>query len=428
MTISRRDVIKAAGVGAAALGACGFPSPAYSAPSATVPRTRAGDPDFAAIRRDFPRAARKLWLAAAESHPFSVHAVRVMDEYAQQRALSVGGSQHAFSDEAQAETKQLFANLINATPEEVAFVQSTTDGENVVIAGMDLARRGGNVVIDDLHFTASRWIYEALQRDAGVELRIVRQKNWTIDPADMAKAIDKDTRIVSVALANNINGFLHDMRTIADVAHEHGALVYADIIQAVGNTPVDMKAMGIDCAACTAYKWLMGDFGFAFLYVRGDLQGTAVKQTRYGLMQVTQRNGGFEQKPGAAMYEGTSSFSFIGGLVAREGLRYVTDLGIDSIRAHAKPLTDRLQREMPALGFTPITPPTNPSPIVSFLTPDQQATDAKLMKAFGERIVTSRTFRVLDEQGESRAHPGLRIGISVYNNDDDIDRFLDALA
>jgi len=256
----------------------------------------------------------------------------------------------------------------------------------------------------------------------------VRQKHWTVDPADMAKAIDTDTRLVSVALANNINGFLHDMRAIADVAHAHGALVYADIIQAVGNTPVDMKAMGIDCAACTAYKWLMGDFGFAFLYVRGELQGTAVKQTRYGLMQVDQRDGAFEQKPGATMYEGTSSFSYVGGLVAREGLRYLTDLGVDRIRAHAKPLTDRLQREMPALGFTPITPMDNPSPIVSFLTNDQPGTDAKLMKAFGEHVVTSRVFRVLDEQGQSQAHPGLRIGISVYNDDNDIDRFLEALA
>lgn len=420
MSLSRRDLLQTAGAGLVAV-------PAIRLMGRGSRMLADGTPDFAAVRQDFPRAARKLWLAAAETHPFSVHAVRVMEEYAQQRALSHDASQHAFNAEAVDETKQLFANLINATPNEVAFVQSTTDGENVVIAGMDLAGRGGNVVIDDLHFTASRWIYEALERDAGVELRIVRQKNWTVDPADMAKAIDKDTRIVSVALVNNINGFLHDMRAIADVAHDHGALVYADIIQAAGNTPVDVKAMGIDCAACTAYKWLMGDFGFAFLYVRDDLQGTAVKQTRYGLRQVTQRDGRFEQKPGAAMYEGTSSFSYVGGLVAREGLRYLTNLGVDNIRAHAKRLTDRLQKEMPALGYPAITPMDNPTPIVSFLTPDTDATNAKLQKAFGERIVSARSFRVLNEAGESEAHPGLRIGVSVYNNDDDIDQFLEAL-
>ncbi len=424
MTMSRRDLLKTVGAGLVV----GSASPASPVSGAGPSVLAAGTPDFAAVRQDFPRAARKVWLAAAESHPFSVHAIRVMEEHAQRRALSPGASQHAFNAEAEAETKQLFANLINATPNEIAFVQSTTDGENVVIAGMDLARRGGNVVIDDLHFSASRWIYEALERDAGVELRIVRQKDWTVDSADMAKAIDKDTRLVSVALVNNINGFLHDMRAIADVAHDHGALVYADIIQAAGCTPVDVRAMGIDCAACTTYKWLMGDFGFAFLYVRDDLQGTAVKQTRYGLRQVTQRDGQFEQIPGAAMYEGTSSFSFVGGMVAREGLKYLTSLGVENIRAHAKRLTDRLQKEMPALGYPAITPADNPTPIVSFLTTDREAMDAKLQKAFGERIVSSRVFRVLGESGESEGHPGLRIGVSVYNNDDDIDQFLNALA
>ncbi len=424
MTMSRRDLLKTVGAGLV-VGSASPASPVFGTEPSVL---AAGTPDFAAVRQDFPRAARKVWLAAAEAHPFSVHAIRVMEEHAQRRALSPGASQHAFNAEADAETKQLFADLINATPNEIAFVQSTTDGENVVIAGMDLARRGGNVVIDDLHFSASRWIYEALERDAGVELRIVRQKDWTIDSADMAKAIDNDTRLVSVALVNNINGFLHDMRAIADVAHDHGALVYADIIQAAGCTPVDVRAMGIDCAACTTYKWLMGDFGFAFLYVRDDLQGTAVKQTRYGLRQVTQRDGQFEQKPGAAMYEGTSSFSFVGGMIAREGLKYLTSLGVENIRAHAKRLTDRLQKEMPALGYPAITPADNPTPIVSFLTSDREAMDAKLQKAFGERIVSSRVFRVLGESGESEGHPGLRIGVSVYNNDDDIDQFLNALA
>jgi selenocysteine lyase/cysteine desulfurase len=436
MTLSRRDMLKTVGAGLLVGPRTGLDTFGSAAESTLGSSTGSGlvssapgaaAPDFAAVRRDFPRAERKLWLAAAESHPFSVHAIRIMEEYSQQRALSTGGRQHDFGADAQAETKQLFGDLINATPNEVAFALSTTDGENVVVAGMDLASRGGNVVLDDLHFTASRYLYEALERDFGVEVRLVRHKDWTIDPADMARAIDDNTRLVSVALTNNINGFLHDMRPISDAAHAHGAYVYADIIQTAGCTPIDVKAMGIDAAACTAYKWLMGDFGFAFLYVREDLQGTVIRPTRYGLRQVRQTPQGFEPREGAAMYEGTSSLSSVGGLVAREGLRYVTELGVDNIRAHAKRLTDRLHKEMPALGFPALTRKDNPTPIVSFHTPDQEAVDAKLQRAFGEKVVSSRRWQIT-EGGETKTVAGLRIGVSVYNNDDDLDAFLNALS
>jgi len=50
-----------------------------------------------------------------------------------------------------------------------------------------------------------------------------------------------------------------------------------------GQTPTDVKALGIDCAGCGAYKWLMGDFGFRYLYVREDLQDTLFKRSRYGV-------------------------------------------------------------------------------------------------------------------------------------------------
>ena len=418
--LSRRDLLKTVGAGLVV-------APLTRVTASELGGSSDGTPDFAAVRKDFPRAARKLWLAAAESHPFSVHTVRLMEEYAQQRSLSIGGSQHSFNADAQAETRQLFADLINASPSEVAFCQSTTDGENIVVAGMDLARKGCNVVIDDLHFTASRYLYDALERDSDIEVRVVHHKDWMIDAADMERAIDSNTRLVSLAVVNNINGLLHPIERISAAAHANGAYVYADIIQAAGGTVLDVKAMGIDAAACTGYKWLMGDFGFALLYVREDLQGTVVKPTRYGLRQVRTTAEGFEPRPGAVMFEGTTSFSSIGGLCARQGLRYLTNLGVDNIRAHAKRLTDRLQKEMPALGYPAITPMENPTPIVSFLTPDRAATAAKLEKAFGERVVSARSWSIT-EGGRTRSVSGMRIGVSVYNNDADIDQFLNAVS
>ncbi|MEC7768517.1 MAG: aminotransferase class V-fold PLP-dependent enzyme [Acidobacteriota bacterium] len=418
MNLNRRELMKSVGAGALALGT--------SRSTAATTGAITAKPDFSAIRADFPRAAENLWLAAAETHPFSVHTLRAIEGYSQYRALG-GLGREGFTPSQQAETKQMFAALINATPEEIAFVLSTTDGENLVVSGLGLAERGGNVVIDDLHFAASRYLYTALADAGHIELRVVRHKGWKIDVADMERMIDRDTRLVSMALVSNINGYMHDVRAISHIAHAHGAYVYADIIQAAGNTAVDVQAMGIDCCACSTYKWLMGDFGLGFLYVRRDLQGDVIKQTRYGLRQVTQQNGRFVPRPGAAMYEGTTTMPYLPAVCARQGLKYLTALGVNNIRAHAKRLVDRLQREMTALGYSSITPLDTPTPIVSFLTPEPELIQARLDRAFGQRVVSPGRWQMTAVDGAMKTVRGIRIGVSVYNNDEDIDRFLTAL-
>ncbi|MCB8943699.1 MAG: aminotransferase class V-fold PLP-dependent enzyme [Ardenticatenaceae bacterium] len=385
-------------------------------------------PDFTAVRADFPRADHKLWLAAAETHPYSVHTLQAIERYSQFRALGPGADRHSFTPEMQAETKTRFAALINAAPEEIAFVQSTTDGENVVLAGLNLARLGGNVVIDDLHFEASKYMYTRLAEAGVIELRVVPHRNWQVNLADFEQAVDENTRLVSIALVSQVNGFKADVRAISELAHGHGAYLYCDMIQGAGSTPIDVRAMGIDFGATGTYKWLMGDFGLGFLYVRADLQGEVVRQTRYGLRQVRgMQDYAFDVFADASRYEGTSSMPFLPGVCAYEGLRYVTGLGVAAIRGYVRPLTDRLQVEMPKLGYQPITPLGTDTPIVSFLPPDVAETRAKLDRAFGEPVISFRQWYEADEAGQRRMVEGIRLGVSVYNNAADVEAFLAAL-
>lgn len=385
-------------------------------------------PDFASVREDFPRAKDNLWLANAETHPFNVHTLKALEDYCEYRTLGPGEGRHSFTSEMQQELKQMFADMINVKPEEIAFTMSTTDGENIVTAGLELEKRGGNVVIDDLHFIASKYMYTEMQKKGNIELRVVRHKDWKIRLDDMAKAIDRNTQLVSMALVSNINGYMHDVKEISKLAHANGALVYGDIIQGAGNTPIEAQAMGMDCCACSTYKWLMGDFGLGFLYVRTDLQGDVIKQTRYGLRQVKGMKGSdFEVKPNAARYEGTTTMPYLSGICAYEGLKYITKLGVDNINAHARPLINKLQKEVPPLGFTSITPLDNPTPIVSFISTDMERAKEKLNRAFGRRVVTYSNWQKTDAQGKTETVKGMRIGVSVYNNEEDIDRFLNAL-
>jgi selenocysteine lyase/cysteine desulfurase len=368
------------------------------------------------VRADFPSVARETYLNSAAIHPVGTFAADAMKSLIDLRTYGPGDGRVDFGAAKQDELKKKFGALINASASEIAYTANTSDGENIVVMGLDLAKaKGSNIVIDELHFTTSLYMYKELEKK-GVELRIVKHKNWKIDPEDMAKAIDRNTRLVSMAMVSNVNGFMHDVKAVTAIAHARGAHVFADIIQAVGAVPVDVKALGIDFASSGTYKWLMGERGIGFLYVREDLQGTVLPTTRYGHRQVANFNRElltWEPLPGAARYE-TGGIPVVLAAGVNAGIDYVNKCGLANIRTHAKQLTDRLQKELPPLGYKPLTPIDTQTPIVAFEVKDPAATTKILQAGHVAGTVIANENRI-------------RLAVSVFNTHEDIDRVVAVL-
>jgi selenocysteine lyase/cysteine desulfurase len=405
MALGRREFL--AGAGALAVSARSV--------FANLQMPRAGAIFPPSVRADFPITALETYMNAGALHPLGTFAARAVEQGLQYRLHGSGDGRADFGPAKQDDLKKRYGQLINATPNEIAFTASTSDGENIVVMGLDLTKKGGNVVIDELHFTTSLYMYKELEK-RGVELRIVKHRNWAIDVNDMDKAIDRNTRLVSLALVSNVNGYMHDCKAVSALAHARGAHVFADIIQAVGAVPVDVKELGIDFASAGTYKWLMGERGFGFLYVREDLQGTVLPTTRYGHRQVANFNRAeltWEPLPGAAKYE-TGGIPVLLAAAVSEGINYVNALGLEKIRAHARQLTERLQNELPPLGYRPLTPRGTETPILAFELKDPAAT-AKALQA-GKVTATIVA-------NENR----LRLSVSVFNTHDDIDHVVDVL-
>src|SRR6185436_18596195 len=170
--------------------------------------------------------------------------------------------------------------LINAKPSEVSFIPNTSTGENLVVECLGIGRNAGNVVTDALHFEGALiHLYELQKR--GLDLRVVMPRENRIELRDLERVIDRNTKLVEVSLVSMYNGFQHDLKAVCDLAHAHGAYVYADIIQAAGAVPIDVRKSGVDFAATATYKWLMGDFGLGFFYVREDLLDRVVRRPHW---------------------------------------------------------------------------------------------------------------------------------------------------
>src|SRR3954468_22194905 len=409
MRVSRRRFLGATS-GAATVG--------HLAGGARVQTPADAHADPLGVRRDFPAADEYTFLNTAYigliSRPVLETGRAWLDARAR-RPFDVGEMLRK-SDE----VRRSFARLINASEEEIGLLFSTSEGENVVTDALDL-KRGENVVIDDLAYPSTSVIHRHLEATRGIQVRIVKQRDGGAHVEDFARLVDRKTRLISVTWVSNLNGFRHDMKALADLAHAHGAFLYTDAIQAVGMGPVDVRAAGVDFLCCGGYKWLMAGFGVAPFFVRRELLDR-IRPDRVGWhVEKSLGDYHYQHYRSAKKYEFASlAFGEIYQLGA--ALEYLQRIGVDRIEQHTLALTERLRAGLVDGGFRLFTPPNTRSSILSFYV--AQSTDA------AERVFEEAGIKISMQRGETDEPAGpdarsrVRVAVSLFNNTADIDRLL----
>ncbi|MDO8681424.1 MAG: aminotransferase class V-fold PLP-dependent enzyme [Acidobacteriota bacterium] len=400
MSISRRQfVVSAASLAASA-----------AAPTVSFTESSASQDDPLGVRGDFPIVRGRTYLNSAYITPVPdqvVAAGRAFVESKAVRPISLGEMLRK-TDEVRAQ----FARLINAGTDEIGFLFSTSEGENIVANALDL-KAGDNVVVDDLHYETEFVLYSHLRDTRGVELRVAKHRAGRVDAGDVEPLVDRRTRLVSVAWVSHHNGFRHEMRPIADLAHAHGALFYADGIQAAGMIPIDVKQAGVDVLCTGTYKWLLGSFGVAPFYVRRELL-ERIRLDRFGALHVEKELGGgrFQLYQTAKRFDyATLPFCEVYQLGA--GLEYLQRVGVDRIERHTVELARELRAGLASQGYRVFTPEGNRSSIVTFYF----SKDAATVTAAFARASIDVTVR--GPLGQVRVSPAL------FNTGDDIRRFLE---
>jgi selenocysteine lyase/cysteine desulfurase len=404
MPLDRRSfVATAASLTAAAIAR---PSAAIATPTASPP---AGD-DPLGVRGDFPIVNERTFLNSAYIAPIPKQVVAAGLAFLEEKArnsFQLGPLLRKCD-----EVRSQFARLINAaSADEIGLLFSTGEGENVVAAGLDL-RPGDNVVIDELHYTTEFVLYRMLEKTRGVELRIAKHRNGAVDASDFEPLVDSRTRLVSVAWVSHVNGFRHDMRAIADVAHARGAVFYTDAIQAIGTFPIDVRAAGVDFVCAGSYKWLLAGWGVAPFYVRTEV-ADRLRLDRFGEMHAGREleDHSYEIPTNAKRFDYSSrAFGDVYALSA--GLAYLERVGVARIEEHTiNGLARRLQEGLAAQGHRLFTPMGNRSPIVTFYT-SRPAPDVR-------RAFQSAGVEVTVRDGT------VRVAAALFNNAADIDRCLE---
>ena len=399
--ISRREfVTTGAGAGALALA---------SSQGVTIP-TSLGSSDPLGVRRDFPAASTSVYLNSAYITPSPVQVAEAGQAFMRRKA-----EDPIPLDEMLAKTDEVrgqFARLINASSDEIGFLFATSEGENIVAGALQL-KEGDNVVVDELHYDTTFVLYRHLATSRGVELRIARHRDGRVDASDYAPLVDRRTRIVSVSWVSHQNGFRHEMRPLADLAHAHGAFLYCDAIQAVGMIPVDVQAAGVDGLAAGCYKWMLGGFGPAPFYLRREW-ADRIALDRYGALHVAKSlpNHEFELYTTAKRFDyATLPFAEVYQLGA--GLRYLERVGVARIEAHTTALAAALRRGLVERGFEVFTPEGNRSSIVACANPKG--------RDVAKPILDAAKVRVSLREGGTQ----IRISPALFNTEADVARYLE---
>jgi len=422
MNLNRRDLLVGLGglAASASSGAVRAAPPEKDAPLG-FPR-----------KADFTIEEGYTYINAAYTHPIPKVALETVRQAAERRATlraPTAGARRE-SENRNPDPKALFAEIIGAKTSEIAYVPSTSFGENLVVQSLDLHQNfDGNVVSDGLHFEGALMHLLELKK-RGLDVRIVQPtREFRIDMKDLEKVVDQRTRLIEVSSVAMYNGFQHDLKAVADLAHAHGAYVYADIIHSAGAGPFDIRATGVDFAACSSFKWLMGDFGMGFLYAREEVLDK-LNRPVIGYYEAGDLDAFYPPNLPAGEYQpvaykmghGSSSLfepGTLGGgtntaLIAAS-LNYIKSLGLANIQAHRAPLLRKLQQEVPRFGFTPVTPSESTGGNVTFAKKGVYQTDLpKRLESMKINIRFSRHW--------------IRLSPSVYNDMADVDRFLEALS
>jgi len=308
------------------------------------------------------------------------------------------------------------ASLLNAEPDEIAFVKNTSEGISSFAVGLEW-KPGDEVVSVEGEFPANYYPWKLLER-RGVRLRLAGQPEGCVDLDLIERSLSARTRVVAVSFVQFLSGYRLDLEKLGQLCEERGILLFVDAIQGLGAFPLDVKKCRIAGLSADAHKWLMGPEGCGLFFVRRDvaerLNPATVGWTNFeDWLSFTQGEPAWRK--GAGRFEcGTLNTAGIHGLGA--ALSLISEAGAACIAERILHLTQHLREGLQARGYRLFGPivEENCSGIVSFFP---RRTSAETLSDFlrGERVMVS-------------ARRGLvRISPHFYNTHEEVDRVLELI-
>ncbi|MDO5411480.1 MAG: aminotransferase class V-fold PLP-dependent enzyme [Lachnospiraceae bacterium] len=395
--------------------------------------------DFDKLRREeWPVLERMTFLDAACVSFAPQRTVRAVKAFADMTATQEeanSSAHHIAMDSLRHKAYVEAAKLLNADPEEIALVESTSHGLNIAAQGIELAE-GDNIITTNLEFIQVALPWCMMRQQKNIDIRVCKTPDNRFRAEDFAALADEKTRIIVMSTLEWCNGWASDMKAIGDFCKEKGIFLVVDAVQQVGVTKIDTKEIHFDVLVAGGHKWLNSPYGTGILYVNKESL-PKIKQSYAGYLNTTVPEGGwgaYWENPAAPSvhdwtfpetarkYEIGGTSNYTGAIALGESLGLVNEIGIENIQEHIWELGEYCMDQIEAIGGTVIThrDPGRRGGIIIARLYDDLDVDRKILKDLHARGIFIAQ-RFTDYIG------GFRISCQYFNNHDDIDAMIGAM-
>jgi selenocysteine lyase/cysteine desulfurase len=370
--------------------------------------------NFEALRKEFPVLQRKTYLNSGSYCALANEVRAAFDAYMEDRLL-VGANWDVWVTKNES-VRKLTAELLNASPDEIAVTASVSAGLNALASALQFGGARNKVVVSDFEFPTNAQIWHAQEPRGAKVVHVPRAADGYIPTEMFEKAIDEQTQLVAITHVCFRNGAKLDIPGIVRLARAKGAMVLLDCYQSVGSLDIDVKALDVDFAAGGMLKYLLGTAGIGFLYAKDSCVRSLVPtnsgwfaQANIGAMDITANR----PAPNARRFEAGTP-PVVNCYAAEAGLKLLLKVGTPAIEKRNYALTRRCMERLQEIGWPSITPTQDERRGATVAVPsrDSAKLSAELMK---QDIVTSHR------------DDNVRASFHFYNNEDDVESFIAAM-
>jgi len=267
------------------------------------------------------------------------------------------------------ECREKIRAFINARhSSEIVFTSGTTASLNDIILGYFKykLKKDDEVIISEAEHASNVLPWFVLEKEIGIKVKYVElSKNNEITIDNLKKAINDNTKVVSLAHITNVIGDVRDIKSISKLCHDNNILLVIDAAQSIAHIKIDVIDMDIDFMAFSSHK-MYGPTGIGVLYGKFDLLQELVPRNYGGDMNaVFNRDGYMELKDLPSRLEaGTPNIEGVIGLSS--AIDYINSMGIDKINKYEHELREYLIHRLSGLDFISIYNKDNYSTTVVF--------------------------------------------------------------
>ena len=371
-------------------------------------------PDFDALRREFPVLQHKTYLNSGSYCALARPVKAAFETYLEDR-LAIGSSWDLWTAKNES-VRALTAQLLGASPDEIAVTASVSAGLNSLASALDFSGARNKVVISDFEFPTNAQIWHAQEPRGAQVVHVHRDASGYIPAERFADAIDERTQLVAITHVCFRNGAKLDIPGIVRIARAKGAKVLLDCYQSVGSMELNVKTLDVDFAVGGMLKYLLGTAGIGFMYVRDAFTQSLVPtnsgwfaQADIAAMDISANT----PAPNARRFEAGTP-AVVNCYAAEAGLKLLLEVGTPNIEKRVYALTRRCMERLVEIGWPSITPTEDSRRGANVCVPSRDP--AGLCAEMAKRNIVT-----------SYRDNNLRAMFHFYNNDDDIEAFITAM-